>query len=351
MNNEQPVTNTAPDDEIDLRELIITIAKGWRIILISTVLVTVLAGIFAITRKDQYVVTTKAATLGGSSGNSQMAGLAALAGVQMNSGGSDVDLLQHIDVVIKNTYFMDNLLKKEWSIPRKQTPKEIKAKTPVIYDTLTLAEYWEIPEPDKSIPDWEYSYTMGLYGKLRSPKPGYMSVSNTSGILEVKTKFDNPFLAYQFHLELIRLLKEYFAEDYSTKDRESRVFIQKRVGEVKSTLTGAEAQLKALRQANLIATAPRIVMEQARLEREIALQSGLYAELTKQLEMAKIEEKKETPVFEILQPAERPLGPSEPNRKLLIVIGFVLGGALGVFIVFLKEWIKTFFNQPKPANS
>lgn len=350
MNSETPANPTIQDDEIDLRELIITIVKGWKIILASTIIVAILATAFAMKKKDQFVVTTKAATMGG--GNSQMAGLAALAGVQMGGGSKDVDLMAHIDLVVKNNYFMDHLLAKKWVIARTQTKAERKSKTPFKYDTLTLAEYWKM-KPDKTIPDWEYIYKMSLYGMLRDPKAAHISVTNAKGTLDISTKFDNASLTYEVHQELVRLLIDYFSNDYASKNRNSRVFIQKRVAEVKGTLAGNEAQLKNLRESNFIDLAPRIALERARLEREITLQSGLYAELQKQLEMAKIEEKKDTPVFEILQSGERPLGPSEPNRKLLIVIGVVLGMALGVFVVFLKEWIKTFFAAPaaKPANS
>jgi len=347
MNNETPVAPVNNDDEIDLRELILTIAKGWKTILISTVVILIVTFVYALHLKDQYVVTTKAATMGSSS--SQMSGLAALAGVNMNSSSGNVDLMQHIDVVIKNTFFMDNILGKKWVISQKQTKKERKEKAPIKYDTLTLAQYWDV-KPDTTIPDWEYLYKMGLYGRLRSPKLGHITVENTGGILEVKTKFDNPQLSYQVHGVLLHLLKEYLSNDYATRNRESRIFIQQRVGEVKGTLSGIESQLRNLRQSNFIDLAPRIALERARLEREVELQAGVYAELTKQLETAKIEEKKDKPIFEVLQPAELPLGPSEPNRKLLIAIGIVLGIALGIFVVFLKEWIKTFFGTPMEQN-
>lgn len=342
QNNIPANHSNTTDDEIDLRELIITLVKGWKIILACTVIVAVVAAVYAYRLPDQYVVTTKAATVGGGSSSSQMAGLAALAGVNIGGGEKEIDLLEHIDVVIKNSHFMDALLEKEWIIPREQTKKEIKERASLVYDTLTLEEYWGYPEPDTKVHNWEYLRKRNLYARLRSPKLGHISIENAKGILEVKTKFDNPELAYQVHGVLLILLRDYFRNDYTSRDREKREFVEERLKEVDAELKKAEARLMHFREKNIMATAPRIILEGERLVREVELHAGLYSELIKQLEIAKIDEKKEVPVFEVLQAAELPLGPSEPNRKLLMVIGLILGGSLGVFVVFTKEWVVTF---------
>ncbi len=340
MNHETPMSNF-PDDEIDLRELIITLLKGWKIIIVCTFVVAVGAAFHAYRLPDQYVVVTKAASLRGEA-SSQMAGLAALAGVQVGGQSKEVDLMEHIDVVIKNSYFMDKLIGKKWVIPREQTKQELKDRAPLVFDTLTFAEYWELPEPDTTLVNWEYSYKMGLYGLLRSPKLGHLSVANDMGILEIKTKFNNPELSYRVHWELLTLLRDYFKNDYTNRDKEKRVFVEERLAEVDIELKKAEARLVRFREKNMLTTSPRVILEGERLVREIELQASLYKELIKQLEIAKIDEKKETPIFEVLQEPELPLWPASPNRKLIILICTVFGGASGVFLVFLIEWSKSF---------
>jgi len=327
------------DNEIDLRELILTILKGWKIILASTILVAVIATIYAKRLPDQYVVSTSAAIVGSGGGNSQMMGLAAMAGINMGGGSEDVDLMQHIDVVIKKPYFLDSLLATHWIIPQEQTENELHFWT---YDTLTLAEYWKIPEPDTTRLDWEYLYRMGLYGRLRSPKLGHISVVNNGGVLEIKTKFTNPYLSYDVHTVLLGLLRDYFKEDYTSQGREKREFVEARFNEVGDTLRVAEGRLVWHQENNVMSNSPRVRLTGERLKREVEFQAKLYSELLTQHELAKLDEKKDTPVFEVLQMPERPLGSSEPNRKQLKVIGVILGFALGVFVVFLTEWIKSF---------
>jgi hypothetical protein len=68
-------------------------------------------------------------------------------------------------------------------IPREQKKTELEERAPLVYDTLTFAEYWEVLEPDTTIIGWEYRYKMSLYGRLRSAKLGHLIVENAAGIL------------------------------------------------------------------------------------------------------------------------------------------------------------------------
>ncbi len=341
MSNENnTISNT---DEIDLRELIFALIKGWKLIILITLITTTLAFLYARSQPNQYVVHSKAATTG-SGGSSQMLGLAAIAGINMSSGSQDIDLMQHIDMVIKKRSILDTLLKREWIIPQTTIENE---QVRTRYDTVTLAQYWEIEPTDTTHPDWQYSYRQKLYNRLRSSKFKHLSVSKEANTLDIKTAFTNPQLAYDVHTLLLDVLKDYFKNDYMSRGRKKREFIEARVEEVLTALTTAETALLLHQEKNIRTIAPRVILKQERLKRKVLLQAELYGELLKQLEMAKIEEKKDTPIFEIFQDPERPLVSSEPNRKLLIVIGFILGMGAGTFIIFIslvKNWLVA-FNQ------
>jgi uncharacterized protein involved in exopolysaccharide biosynthesis len=59
--------------------------------------------------------------------------------------------------------------------------------------------------------------------------------------------------------------------------------------------------------------------------------------LAKQLEQAKIQVKKDTPIFTVIEPVTIPLEKSKPNRPLIVVMGLILGGVIGLCFVFGKE--------------
>jgi len=82
------------------------------------------------------------------------------------------------------------------------------------------------------------------------------------------------------------------------------------------------------------------------LQSEYDLTFTVYSGLAKQLETQRLQVKKDTPIFTVLQPVSIPLERSAPKRALILSVysflGFVLslGYVLGkkYFIHFKKEW-------------
>lgn len=314
--------NSIQDDEIDLRELILTLWKGKWIILGVTFVVTLATFFYVKSLPDKYTVVTKA-VIPSSGGNSKMSGLAALAGVDMGSGGGEVDLMQHVDVVVKNSYFMDKLLEKKWFVEG---------------DSITLEEFLEV-EKDSSVDNWQYVHKMKMYGMIRNSKIKMISVANEAGILELRTEFKSPEMAYQVNVFLKDLLIGYFKNTYKTKDSENVAFVKERLNEVSQKLEKSENALAVFKKKNIMSQSPIILLEEKRLERKIELNLQMYKEVSKQYELARIEEKKQQPILEIIQGPELPIGPSGPNRKVYMLISFFLGCVLGVFVLLVKTWI------------
>lgn len=85
-------------------------------------------------------------------------------------------------------------------------------------------------------------------------------------------------------------------------------------------------------------TVPDLALQYMRLMRDLKVQEALYALLVQQLEQARIEEQKNTPVLSVLDwadPGERPVYP----RKILIVFAAALAGAawVGIFAVVVEK--------------
>ena len=88
-----------------------------------------------------------------------------------------------------------------------------------------------------------------------------------------------------------------------------------------------------------VVNVPAVALELARLTRDVKVQEALYALLTQQLEQAKIDEVKDTPIFQLLDravPADRK---STPKTILMIALGGFMGIFLGIFVVFFLEYI------------
>ena len=360
--------NQIQEDEIDIKELILTLIKGWKIIVITGAVITMITLVYAITLPNQYKVVTQAASIGSSGG--QMAGLAALAGMSVPTGGSDVNLLDYVEEVVKNGDFLDRLLyypqdtlvlidstdslADTVKTPQKLVERDWKLSANSEIGSSILSDYFEI-EIDTTIyqgKEYDFRLRRALYQQLRRKKKKVLSISFNEGVLEVVTKFKDPQLSFDFHELVLINLRDYFQNDYTIKDKEKRVFIQERVDEVSDLLRLSENRLT--RYLNIYPSlvqpeeqrtgyvSPKVLMEYGRRKRVVQQHSSIYIELLKQLETAKIDEKKEQPVFEVVRKSELPIKASEPKRKLVLIVGMILGGAFGTFLVFAKEWVKSF---------
>jgi len=70
---------------------------------------------------------------------------------------------------------------------------------------------------------------------------------------------------------------------------------------------------------------PQVALEFARRTRQVKIEQTVYEMLVKEYERSRIEEARDTPTVQILDPAQVPERRSRPRRKILLVIGAVLG--------------------------
>jgi len=81
---------------------------------------------------------------------------------------------------------------------------------------------------------------------------------------------------------------------------------------------------------------PILGVPYADLYRRLKVEEAIYETLTKEYELAKVEEAKETPTVKILDPPEVPQRKSYPPRLLLMILGTLLAAGLAMFWVLGK---------------
>ncbi|HHT9109526.1 MAG TPA: GNVR domain-containing protein, partial [Candidatus Brocadiaceae bacterium] len=99
-----------------------------------------------------------------------------------------------------------------------------------------------------------------------------------------------------------------------------------------------------------VANVPGAALELARLTRDVKAQEALFILLTQQLEQAKINEVKDTPVFQILDravPAERK---STPKTLIMTGLGGFMSIFLGIFIILFLEYLIKQFKKSRQAR-
>ena len=135
-------------------------------------------------------------------------------------------------------------------------------------------------------------------------------------------------------------------ESYLTLDNPEVVRMRSGLSELKKQLalleTGKDGkgQLPGDRMHPAFITVPSLVLEYARLLREVKVQEALYTMLTSQYEQAKIAEARDTPSVQVLDPGVPAEKKSKPIIWLNMLIAGVLALFLGIFLAFFLEYLE-----------
>lgn len=85
---------------------------------------------------------------------------------------------------------------------------------------------------------------------------------------------------------------------------------------------------------------PDLSKEYVFLTKDLEVFKAIYTLLTQQYEQAKIQEKKDTPTLQILDSPNLPDKRSKPQRRLIVLLAFLLSVVVSLFIVFFVEYIR-----------
>ena len=84
---------------------------------------------------------------------------------------------------------------------------------------------------------------------------------------------------------------------------------------------------------------PEVALQYLRLRRAVEVQTNVYTMLVAEYEKSRIEEARDTPVVQVLDPAQAPSMRSRPKRKMLVIVGALLGlGWSSVVALFRTAW-------------
>ena len=119
-------------------------------------------------------------------------------------------------------------------------------------------------------------------------------------------------------------------------------WIESRLSEVQSELTRSEDNLKQFRERNRsVANSPELLLQQARLGREVEINSTIFVELKKQLEVARVEEARTSSIVNILDTARPAYGKSGLARRYMFALFFLMVLTLNIAYILLSDQIRS----------
>lgn len=295
------------DDEIDLRQLFATLWAGKWLIIAVTFLFAAGGVAYALHKPNIYqasVLLAPASEESGISGISgQLGGLASLAGINLGGGGSNQTVIAK-EVLRSRAFLADFIDRHNLAVP------------------LMAVKGWSIEQSEWQYNREVYNPETGQWlpdedGKSQQPtdwdlvkafKENHLSVSENkeNGMVTFSVKSLSPTAAQQWAQWLVEDINEHMR-------RQDVAEAEARINYLENKLT--DTNIAGMQQVfyQLIESETRTVM--------LANAQQEY-------------------VFKIIDPAVVPQEKSEPKRALIAILATLLGGMLGVFIVFIRALFK-----------
>lgn len=172
-----------------------------------------------------------------------------------------------------------------------------------------------------------YRGFVGSIGASADLRLGYITISFPSR--------DPEFASFVVN-EILREMDRFFNAQQRGEARKRLEMLEARLAVVNDSLRVAEEDLEFFLARNRSATSPSLQTQEMRLRRRTEMRTGVLIELTRQLEVAQIQESAKAPVMNILDRATTPALKSGPPRAA-ICVGIVLLSALLAFGFFVAK--------------
>jgi uncharacterized protein involved in exopolysaccharide biosynthesis len=260
----------------------------------------------------------------------QLSDLAALAGVKVGEG-APTEIYQ---VLVTSESVLQPVIYKKYL-------------TDEFKDSVNLIRYFKI-NPDNDLPPNLRQRKMFIkaYKKLCE---GHLStdLDRLTKVLNIKVTMPESDLSALVANNIVESLDNYIRTKRKSYASEQRFYIEKRLMQVKDSLSAAENKLKNFREENRLVASPALMMEQGRLLRNVDIMQAVYIELNKQLEIAKIDEIKETPVLNVKELAKDPVIKAGPKRGIIFVIVMLTSIILSALYYMFRDELKKYYRIVK----
>lgn len=300
-----------------------------KLLIVNTLVIIITLAYLIFLTKPFYISSVTILPEYGSKSNmlSQLSGLASLAGVKVGDS-APTELYQNI--ITSETVLQEVIYSKY--------------KTNEFQDSVNLIQYFEIEGKDenpglKKRKEFLALYEILLQGRIST------NVDRMTKILNVTVTMPEAQLSADVANKLVQSLDLYIRTQRKSYATEQSFYIEKRTEQVKDSLSFAENKLKSFREQNRVTIqSPKLLLEQGRLMRNVEILQTVFVELTKQLELSKIDQIKDAPVVNVKEYAKNPVKKAGPKRAstliMIMFFSFILSSLYFIFIDDVKKYVR-----------
>jgi hypothetical protein len=159
-------------------------------------------------------------------------------------------------------------------------------------------------------------------------------------IIYIKMTDIDMLFAKRFTEKLADNAIKFYTEYKTEKNLANVVILQRQTDSVKSLLFGSVNDVATLNDLNVNPIKQTLRTSGQKKQIDLQVNSALYTELLKNLELSKLNLRKETPLIQIIDTPKLPLKNEKKGRLYMGVIFAFFGGLFCSAYLLLKRWVK-----------
>ena len=151
------------------------------------------------------------------------------------------------------------------------------------------------------------------------------SANPRTGVISVSMEGPTPVVSRLMVDTALAALNQLVVSMRRQRASAERQFLEERWAALHDSLTAHENTLRMFYEHNRTMGSPELQFEEMRLRREVDRVQAVYVQIGTQLEQARIQEVRDTPVITVIDPPITPVRKSSPKLRLLALAGAVAG--------------------------
>ena len=340
-------------DEIDLIELLKKIYLEKKFILKISILASLFGVIYALFQPNEYTSSTTfipQLSSGVKTGGSSLSGLASLAGINIGSMESSSEFPPTLyPQVVNGVPFRVELLSNEITLNNELVAVKDYLEKKSSFNILRTIKKYTIGLPSLILSSFkdqkEYTNESKIYSITEEDKDLFqilennlsLSINEKEGFITISFTDNNKNVAAQITQISQNLLQEKIIEFKNKSSKEMLDFAMKQYSDKKESYEKLQDERAVFVDKNINISSSLFQNKLSRLESEVNISASIVQQLASQVEQAKLQVNKDTPVFTTIKPVTIPFERSAPKRTLIVITFLFLGFVLSCGYVLVKE--------------
>jgi len=340
-------------DEIDLIELLKKIYLEKKFIFKISVLAALFGVVYALFQPNEYTSSTTfipQLSSGIKTGGSSLSGLASLAGINIGSMESSSEFPPTLyPQVVNGVPFRVELLSNEITLNNELVAVKDYLEKKSSFNILGTIKKYTIGLPSLILSSFknqkEYTNESKIYSITNDDQKLFkilknnlsLSINEKEGFITISFTDTNKNIAAQITQISQNLLQEKIIEFKNKSSREMLDFALKQYSDKKESHEKLQDEKAVFVDKNINISSSLFQNKLSRLESEVNISESIVQQLASQVEQAKLQVNKDTPVFTTIKPVTIPFERSAPKRSLIVITFLFLGFVLSCGYVLVKE--------------